>query len=298
MNNEKNEIINDRYTLVKKIGQGSFGDVYIGQDKTSGSYVAIKREHVEKKHILKHEYDIYKAIQAIEARNKPRVPYVYWFGVHGKHQVMIMEYLGKSLEFLFTYHCRGRFSPKTTIMLGVQMLDQLALLHCCGYIHRDIKPENFLMGIGNNNRHVYLIDLGLAKAFKTKAHIKEVTGKNLVGTARYSSINSHKGTELSRRDDLESLAYLLIYFAKGELPWQGIKAKTKTEKYQLIGAKKQQTPISELCQGAPAPLADFLKYVKSLKFKERPNYYYLRSLFVDWFNEQCFDYDYYDWDVL
>lgn len=293
-----NEVIDGKYTLDKKIGQGSFGDVYIGQNKSSGTCVAIKREHVDKKHILKHEYEIYMAIQKHDAINRPRVPYVYYYGVHGEHKVMVMEYLGNSLEFHFTYHCRGRFSPKTTIMLGIQMFDQLALLHRCGYIHRDIKPENFLMGIGNNNRTVYLVDLGLAKAFKNKAHIKEVTGKNLVGTARYSSINSHRGIELSRRDDLESLAYLLIYFAKGELPWQGIKAKTKAEKYQLIGAKKAEISIEELCQGAPPPLVAYLKHVRSLKFKERPNYYYLRSLFVDWFYEQCFSYDHYDWDVL
>jgi len=292
------EIINGKYTLVKKIGQGSFGDVYIGQDKTTGSYVAIKKEHIEKKHILKHEYDIYKSIQSTGTKTKPRVPHVYWFGVHDNHQVMVMEYLGNSLEFLFNYHCRGKFSPKTTIMLGIQMLDQLALLHCCGYIHRDIKPENFLMGIGSYNRYVYLIDLGLGKAFKTKAHIKEVKGKNLVGTARYSSINSHKGIELSRRDDLESLGYLLVYFAKGELPWQGMKGKTRAEKYDVIGAKKESTPVNELCQGAPSPLADYLKYVRSLDFKEKPNYYYLRNLFVKWFEKQGFDYDYYDWDVL
>uniref|UniRef100_A0A6C0J405 non-specific serine/threonine protein kinase n=1 Tax=viral metagenome TaxID=1070528 RepID=A0A6C0J405_9ZZZZ len=297
MNNNE-FIINKQYSLVKKIGQGSFGDVYLGKDKHTGTIIAVKREHLDKKHILKHEYEIYSDIKALESPAKPRLPYIHWFGIYDKYSVMVMEYLGNSLEFYFNYHCHGRFNPKTTIMLGIQMLDQLASLHRCGYIHRDIKPENFLMGFGNNNRNVYLIDLGLAKKYKIKAHIKEIIGKNLVGTARYCSINCHKGIESSRRDDLESLGYLLVYFAKGELPWQGLKSNIKAEKYKLIGQKKEDTSIAELCTGVPFPITPYLTYVRSLKFKEKPNYYYLRELFTNWFKEQGFVYDYYDWDIL
>jgi serine/threonine protein kinase len=291
----ENTLIATKFKIISKLGQGSFGDVYLGHNIETSEVLAIKVEHIDKKHILKHEYQVYQAIKAASSNHKPRIPKVYWFGIHNNYQVMVMEYLGRSLEFLFT-SCNGRFSPKTTIMLGIQILDQLALLHCNGYLHRDIKPENFLMGVGNNNRHVYMIDLGLAKEYKKKAHIKEVCGKNLIGTARYSSINSHKGLELSRRDDLESLGYLLVYFIRGELPWQGIKAKTKAEKYEMIGNKKISTPVDVLCYGTPWPIAQYLKYVRSLDFKVKPDYYYLRKLFVDWFEEQGFRYDYYDWD--
>lgn len=289
-------IIGSKYKVINKIGQGSFGDVYLGHNIETGEALAIKVEHLEKKHILKHECTVYQAIAASDYKYKPRIPRVYWYGMHGNYHVMVMEYLGRSLEFLFSNICRGKFSFKTTIMIGIQLLDQLALLHCNGYIHRDIKPENFLMGVGHQNRHIYMIDLGLAKEYKKKAHIKEISGKNLVGTARYSSLNSHKGLELSRRDDLESLGYLLIYFIKGELPWQGIKANNKNDKYIMIGKMKETTPVETLCQGVPLPLVQYMKYVRTLNFKDRPDYYFLRKLFVDWFEEQGFRYDYYDWD--
>lgn len=290
-------IINDQYSIEKKIGKGSFGEVFIGKDQNNGHLVGIKLEHDEQKHILKHEYEVYQGISKSESASKPRVPKIYWFGNYKSYRVLVMEYLGNSLDFLFNYHCRGKFSPKTTIMLGIQILDQLSSLHSCGYIHRDIKPENFLMGFGATNKLVYMIDLGLAKEYKRKAHIKEINGKNLVGTARYASINSHKGIELSRRDDLESLGYLLIYFLKGELPWQGIKADTKHDKYRLIGQKKQEVSLEDLCANCPSVILDYMKHVKSLNFKERPNYKYLRSLLTDWFTEQCFIYDYFDWEL-
>lgn len=285
-------LIGGKYKIINKIGQGSFGDVYLGQADT-GKQVAIKVEHIDK-HILKHEHQVYQAIACLN--HKPRVPTIYWYGLHGNYRVLIMECLGRSLEFLFTNVCRGRFSPKTTIMLGIQLLDLISLLHCSGYIHRDIKPENFLMGTGPNNRYVYMIDMGLAKEYKKKAHIKEVNGKNMIGTARYSSANSHKGLELSRRDDLESLGYLLIYFIKGELPWQGVKANNKNDKYDMIGQRKQDISIDTLCQGVPPPLVSYMKYVKALGFKDKPDYYYLRTLFVGWFEQQNFRYDYFDWD--
>jgi serine/threonine protein kinase len=295
-NMSDDNLIYNRFKLLNKIGQGSFGDVYIGKDIKKNRDIAIKRERRDKKYILKHEFHVYKAIQTSKSKNKPRIPHVFWYGCHDGYQVLVMEYLGNSLETLLNKYCKGYFSIKTTFMLAIQILDQLALLHCMGYIHRDIKPENFLMGVGDNDRNVYMVDLGLAKEFKKKSHIKELTGKNLVGTARYSSSNSHKGIELSRRDDLESLGYLLIYFMKGSLPWQGLQAKSKSEKYRLIGEKKINIDMSELCQDLPETMILYMNYVKNLKFKERPDYYYLRNLFVDWFNTQGIDYDFYDWD--
>jgi serine/threonine protein kinase len=125
-------------------------------------------------------------------------------------------------------------------------------MHSKNFIHRDIKPDNFLIGTHKNKSQVYIIDFGLAKRFrdaKTGLHIPYIDGKSLTGTARYASINTHLGIEQSRRDDLESTGYILVYFLKGELPWQGLKAKTIKEKYQKIMEKKISTNVENLCKG-------------------------------------------------
>lgn len=305
-----NIAVDGRYTIDKKIGKGSFGDVYIGQDLETGRYVGVKLEkgcNTSRK-ILRYEYQVYQTIYQSPSRSKPRIPVVHWFGMQDikgtRYQVLVMEYLGNSLDFLFHHRCQGKFSAKTTVMLGIQMLDLISCLHSCGYIHRDIKPDNFLMGFGQHCHDVYLIDLGLAKRFKDKAHIKEQDGNKLVGTARYASINSHIGVELSRRDDLESLGYLLVYFLNGELPWQGLKASDRDQKYQLIGAKKQETTIAELCKPPTGNsnnnvyhmLYKYFQYVKALGFKQRPDYGYLRELFCNWMLENQLQYDYFDWE--
>jgi serine/threonine protein kinase len=130
-------------------------------------------------------------------------------------------------------------------------------------LHRDIKPDNFLIGIGKRQHYVYIIDFGLAKRYrdpKTGEHIPYKDGKNLTGTARYASIFTHIGQEQSRRDDLECLGYVLIYFLRGSLPWQGLKAKTKKEKYEQIKDKKLNTSLEELCVGFPEEFAQFMLY--------------------------------------
>ena len=128
-------------------------------------------------------------------------------------------------------------------------------MHSRCLIHRDIKPENFLLGMKKKNYLIYLIDFGLSKKYqdiKTNQHIPYLTGKSLTGTARYASIYSHLGIEQSRRDDLESIGYTLVYLNKGCLPWQGIKGKTKKEKYEKIYEIKNQTSIEDLCSEMPS----------------------------------------------
>ena len=290
-------VINGQYTLDKKIGHGSFGDVYIGYDKTEGNLVALKIENADKKYILKHEYDIYLDIIANERSKNLNIPKIYWYGVlPDQRKVLVMQFLGNSLEYLFTRKCRGLFSLKTTLMIGIQVLKLLHGLHECNYIHRDIKPDNFLMC--NTTQTLYLIDLGLAKRYKSQenVHLKQTTGKSIVGTARYSSINSHLGIELSRRDDLESLGYMLIYFAKGSLPWQGVPADNKQDKYALIGKMKQDCILEDLCNGLPTAFQDYMSCVRSLEFKERPNYKYLYDLFTGCFKQNGFAWDAHDWE--
>ena len=127
-------------------------------------------------------------------------------------------------------------------------------IHSCGFVHRDIKPDNFLVGIGADANHVFVIDFGLAKKYRnprTNLHIQYKEGKNLTGTARYASLHAHMGLEQSRRDDLESLCYVFMYFLRGSLPWQGLTAKSKADKYRKILESKMSNTSEILCKGFP-----------------------------------------------
>lgn len=142
-------------------------------------------------------------------------------------------------------------------------------------MHRDIKPDNFLIGVGKRQHYVYIVDFGLAKRYKdpkTGDHIPYKDGKSLTGTARYASLSTHLGVEQARRDDLECLGFVLIYFMLGTLPWQGLRAKTKQEKYDNIRDKKKETSIEELCQGLPKEFALYMRYCRELGFEDRPDY--------------------------
>jgi len=121
---------------------------------------------------------------------------------------------------------------------------------------------------------------------KNLQHIPHRDGRSLTGTPRYASINNHLGVEQSRRDDLESVGYVLIYFLKGSLPWQGLKAKNAQKKYRMILDKKQGVSIAQLCQGCPSQFAEFLAYTRSLKFDAKPDIPYLRKLFRDLYHSQ------------
>lgn len=172
-------------------------------------------------------------------------------------------------------------------------------MHSKELIHRDIKPDNFLSGIGKNKSLIYLIDFGLSKRYrdsKTGDHIPYRSGKSLTGTARYASLNTHLGAEQSRRDDLESLGYVLLYLLKGSLPWQGLKVKSKQQKYDAIKEKKKSTTIESLCEGYPGEFAAYLNACRQLRFDETPNYESLRNLFKGLFVNREFQYDgIYDW---
>lgn len=147
-----------------------------------------------------------------------------------------------------------------------------------------------------------MIDFGLAKKFRdsrTRHHIPYREDKNLTGTARYASINAHLGVEQSRRDDMESMGYVFMYFNKGSLPWQGLRAATKKQKYEKISEKKMATPVEVLCKGHPAEFAMYLNYCRNLRFEEVPDYMYLRQLFRILFRTLNHQYDYtFDWTIL
>ncbi|QSL64556.1 hypothetical protein MERGE_001857 [Pneumocystis wakefieldiae] len=289
--------VGNKYRIGRKIGSGSFGDIYLGTNIISGEEIAIKLESSKVKHPqLEYEARVYKALAGGVG-----IPFVRWFGTECDYNAMVMDLLGPSLEDLFNF-CNRKFSLKTVLLLADQLISRIEYIHAKSFIHRDIKPDNFLMGIGKRGNQVNVIDFGLAKKFrdpKTHLHIPYRENKNLTGTARYASINTHLGVEQSRRDDLESLGYVMMYFCRGSLPWQGLKAATKKQKYDRIMEKKMTTPTEVLTRGFPNEFAIYLNYTRSLRFDDKPDYSYLRKLFRDLFVREGFHYDYvFDWTIF
>ena len=313
-----------KYRLMRKIGSGSFGDIYLAVNINNGEEVAVKLESQRAKHPqLLYESKVYRILSGGVG-----IPKIRWFGQHERdYNVLVMDLLGPSLEDLFNF-CSRRFTLKTVLMLADQMIARLEYVHNKNFIHRDIKPDNFLMGIGQHcnkvriymyvytvvsdatfaawqpcfSVQVFVVDFGLAKKYKdsrTRAHIPYREDKSLTGTARYASINAHLGIEQSRRDDMEALGYVMMYFLRGTLPWQGLKAGNKKQKYDKISEKKMSTPIEALCKTFPAEFAMYLNYCRGLRFDEAPDYMYLRQLFRILCRTLNHQYDYvFDWTIL
>ncbi|KAI8069456.1 kinase-like domain-containing protein [Gongronella butleri] len=292
-------VVGVHYRVGKKIGEGSFGVIYEGTNLLNNQQVAIKFEpRKSEAPQLRDEYRTYKIMAGSVG-----IPSAYYFGQEGLHNILVIDLLGPSLEDMFDL-CGRRFSVKTVAMLAKQMINRVQTIHEKNLIYRDIKPDNFLIGKPDSTyaNNIFMVDFGMAKLYrdpKTKQHIPYRERKSLSGTARYMSINTHLGREQSRRDDLEALGHVFMYFLRGSLPWQGLKAATNKQKYEKIGEKKQTTGVRDLCADYPEEFGIYLQYVRKLGFEESPDYDFLRELFTKVIKSQGEAEDgVYDWCLL
>jgi serine/threonine protein kinase len=252
-------LINNKYILINKIGSGCFGSIYKGQNIRTKEFVAIKVEPInDDLKLLKNESTIYQYLNGCEG-----IPYVKWFGRDDNNYYMVINLLGNSLQ---DYMNKMQiFSLILTLKIGIKILTILKIIHEKGLVHRDIKPDNFLFGMNNIN-NIYLIDFGFCKSYidDDGEHNKIKQNHHMIGSKNYASISSHKCYDLSRRDDLESLGYMLIYFYMGVLPWNSVSDE------QTIMDLKKQILKNDKC---PSVLLDFLKYSRTMEYEEKPNYY-------------------------
>lgn len=274
--------VNDkRFETQVGLGAGSFASIFKAKDTHTGRDVALKLEplRTSQQPQLAHEAAV------LERLAQPKLlqgfAQVLWFGQADPMNCLAMELLGSTIEDRLQ-ECGGTFSPETAALVAEQVLARLEYVHAKGIVHRDIKPENFAFGLGEKVAHLYVIDFGLSEEYFVRGkHQRMRTGRNLTGTARYASINAHRGYTQSRRDDLEAVGHMLMYFLRGALPWSGLPADSKLQKYRLIKEKKEQVALRDLCAGHPIQFQTYLETCRKLDYSQRPDYTSLRSLFVE-----------------
>ena len=286
---KQHPIIFKKYKPLKLLESGSCSNIYLGYDTTTQKYVAIKIElQNAPKPLLESESYILFILKGYG------IPEILSYGHTKNYKILIETLLGESLLTLYNER-KNRFTLYDVCSIAIQALDRIEWVHSKNYIHRDIKPNNFL--IGNDDPNVlYLIDFGLAKKYKsdkTGKHILPGVCKKIFGTVRYLSINALRGKESSRRDDIISIGYMLIVFLKGNLPWVDDFGKNKKQNYIDMIYKREKIKPEELCFGLPKQFTDYVKYSYSLKFEQKPNYSYLRSLFITLIEKKYFNYNNY-----
>jgi serine/threonine protein kinase len=293
-NSERDPVIGkiffSKYKAIQKLGEGSFGKVY--KAEYNNEYYALKMEYKSKEQgLLEIEATIMSYLKG------PNIPYIKSYGYSGDFNVLVMQLLDRSLEDLINKY--NTFSIKTVAMLGYQMMNILQFIHDKHIIHRDIKPDNFVMGLNEDNEKLYILDFGLAKKYRSSRTLIQypyIKKKKLTGTARYASIHALEAYEQSRRDDLESIGYVLMYFLRGNLPWQGLKVRSKEDRYKKILEKKRETSSEDLCKDFPHEFYEYVDYTRNLEYEQNPDYDFLRQKFLDVMKGINEEMDYiYDW---
>ncbi|MBA0573628.1 hypothetical protein Golob_000894, partial [Gossypium lobatum] len=276
------------YKIERKLGKGGFGQVYVGRRESGGSgrigpdaiEVALKFEHRNSKSCNygpPYEWQVYNSLNGCYG-----IPWVHYKGRQGDFYILVMDMLGPSLWDVWNTLGQSRMSPNMAACVAVEAISILEKLHLKGFVHGDVKPENFLLGQRGSadEKKLYLIDLGLASRWKdahSGQHVDYDQRPDVFrGTVRYASVHAHLGRIGSRRDDLESLAYTLIFLIKGRLPWQGYQGDNKSF---MVCKKKMATSPELMCCFCPAPFKQFLEVVTNMKFDEEPNYAKLISIF-------------------
>ena len=264
-------VLHNRYRLHQPLGRGSFGEVFAGVDLLTGTKVAIKLEPYSRK---KHSQLSFESKLYHELRHVSCVPRTHYFGRVGEYNALVMDRLGPSIDTFFTEH-GNKLKTNIVCSIAINALKAMKEIHSMGFIHRDLKPQNMCCGLGVYKNKIFFIDFGLAKKYvdpQSGKHIPYRNDKSLTGTPRFVSIGCHKGLEMSRRDDIEALLYVLIWLVKGKLPWQGCKASNKRKKHKMIMRCKEATTVDKLCEGLPPCFKKVLLHVKSLAYEERPAY--------------------------
>lgn len=270
-------ILDNQYSFFESdlIGSGSFGQVYKGINLKTNELVAIKAEKKATKPLLQREYKILSSLQGEKG-----IPKVFSFYQTDKFDYISMELLGNNLQEIFEYN-KLQFSLRNIIIITFQLLDILESIHSKGIIFRDLKPENVVFSL--NKKTVYLIDFGLSKKNienNLAISVEQKKYKSLIGTPSFASLNNHFGLERTKKDDLESLVYLIAYLCRATLPWQGLVAKTKKEKYEKIKKLKiNSSKTFDIFRMLPFEFNDFYKYILNLKPFENPDYSFIKSLF-------------------
>ncbi|CAD8186793.1 unnamed protein product [Paramecium pentaurelia] len=283
------------FILVEKAGQGSFGEIYKIYNTITKTLHACKVEFKDtlqqnQQSLLVKEYNTLVQLKGIQY-----IPEPYQLVQQQEYKLIMMPYYGSgNLEELRKKQLHEKFSETCIIRLAYCIISAIESVQERKFIHRDIKPENFLVGSCGDHHNVYLIDFGLAKPYMDAQgmHIPKAENKGMVGTARYTSINSHLGSEQSRRDDLEAMCYVLMYLYNGQLPWQNLSCQTRQEKFLKILEAKQKLAIGQLEINIPTVLKQIYDHSKGLRFDEQPNYTKMKELCKEGFNKSrpyCFD---------
>jgi len=265
----------NKYQLIQKINEGSFGTIYKAENIRTKELVAIKTElKINEYKSLKNEAKVYQYLGRLDG-----FPELKWFGTNDNTNYLVINLLGKSIVDVIKYY--KALSLKTVLILGIQIIQRIKVLHDKLLLHRDVKPSNFIFGLGSETNKLYLVDFGFSKRYDYNGkHIEEKNTRNIIGSLNFVSLNVHNLIEPSRRDDIESCIYVMLTMLFGRLEWFN-----KTDNDEVYNLKVQILSIPEV----PSFIKIILFYIRSLKFNERPDYDFIISLIVKEFNNNGYN---------